>query len=111
MATRTNIASKQGTQETDDLLGLDAYSADGQLVGRVAGYVPQTPEDETGIELETVDPQGAPPRVLIDGHGFPVQAEIIIPVSQLQRDARARRVILPLTMEQIRNLPHQERLT
>jgi len=114
MATRTNSASKQGTQETDDLLGLDVYSADGQPVGRVAGTVPQVPEDAINAELTIVDPiapgeEGEhPQRVLIDAYGFPAQVLIAMPISLLTIDARARRITLPLTMEQIRDMPHQE---
>jgi hypothetical protein len=47
-------------------------------------------------------------RVFIEGTGYPLQAQIAIPVEQLNVDARGRRVTLPLTMEQLRRLPRYD---
>jgi hypothetical protein len=114
MPTQSSIESKQGLPETDDLLGLDVYSADGALVGRLAGYVSQVPEDESGIAWGIVDlierdgdPIG-PRRVFISGSGFPIQAEITVPIDLLDVDTRGRRATLRLTMEQIRCLPRRD---
>ena len=100
------------THNAIQVIGFDAYSADGQQVGRVAGYVDQVPEDKVALEPGTVDvvtPDGkpvGPRRLLVDGQGFALQAEIAVPEDQVTVDLPGRRVTLPLTVEQIRALPH-----
>ncbi|HZO91475.1 MAG TPA: PRC-barrel domain-containing protein [Chthonomonadaceae bacterium] len=112
MATRANIASKHGLPETDNIYGMDVYSADGELIGRSAGYLDQVPDDEVAFERGPVDPINAagepigPRHVLINGHGYSTQAQIVVPVDQLEIDARGRRITLRLTLDQIRAMPH-----
>ncbi len=96
--------------------GLDAYSSDGQLVGRVVGFLEEIPMNEAELAEVPVDllsssiESAKSRRVLIDGHGYISQANIILPIDQLEIDWRGRRVVLPLTMAQIEHMPHKSRV-
>jgi hypothetical protein len=100
--------------DEESLLGLDVYSSDGQMVGRIAGYLEQAPEDERNFERATVDavaPDGqaiGTRRLLVDGRGFPIQGEIAVPEDQIEIDLRGRRATLRLTVAQIDSLPRHD---
>jgi hypothetical protein len=95
-------------------LGLDVYSSDGQMVGRIAGYLEQAPEDERNFERATVDavaPDGqviGTRRMLVDGRGFPIQGEVAIPEDKIDLDLPGRRATLRLTMAQLESLPRHD---
>jgi hypothetical protein len=100
--------------DAESPLGLDVYSSDGQMVGRIAGYLEQAPENERNFERETVDavaPDGqviGTRRMLVDGRGFPLQGEIAVPEDQIEIDLRGRRASLRLTMAQLESLPRHD---
>ena len=100
--------------EGESPVGLDVYSADGQWVGRVAGFLNAVPEDRRDVESPTVDPVARDdvpddrPLLLIQGQGTVIQAEIVVPVDQVEVDLRGRQVRLPhLTLAQIEALPNR----
>ena len=96
----------------DNPMGLEVYSSDGQLIGRIHGYVDEVPEDEEDFEegaIDLTDRAGhllGARRVVIDGQGYVTQAEIAVPLTQLTLDYKGRRATLPLTLAQIEHIPH-----
>jgi hypothetical protein len=110
-------ASAASSQSRRDIpLGLDVYSSDGQLIGRTSGYLSEIPEDEAGLEWDTADEIGSDGRLrgerrlLVAGAGYITQSEIVIPESQVAVDLPGRRATLPLTLAQIREMPHHDPL-
>ncbi len=98
----------------DNPLGLEVYSSDGQLVGRIAGYVEEVEddtEDMEGSQVDLVDSHGdliGPRRVVIDGHGYVTQSQIAMPEDQIEYDFKGRRATLPLTLAQIEQIPQND---
>lgn len=101
----------------DNPLGLEVYSSDGQLVGRIAGYMEEIEDDTEDIEgsqVDLVDSHGdliGPRRVIIDGHGYVTQSQIAIEEDQIEYDFKGRRAVLPLTLAQIEQIPQNDPTT
>ena len=94
--------------EPDSIFDLDTYSADGQLIGRIKGYLHTMPANAMGEALDPTDPESETgiPRLLIDGHGDILQAEVIIPENALDIDFPGRRATLHQTLAELRETPH-----
>ncbi len=95
-------------------VGLDVYTSDGQLIGRIAGYLEEAQADEAGMSSETVDTLDAkgqltgPKRLLIDGHGYVAQVELAVPETEIALDFKGRRATLPMTLAELRTRPHRD---
>ena len=112
------MRATQGMQSEDlsgdNPLGLEVYSSDGQLVGRIGGYVEEVEDDTEDIEgsqTDLIDSHGdliGPRRVIIDGHGYVTQSQIALPEDQITYDFRGRRATLPYTLAQIEQIPQRD---
>ena len=98
----------------ESIVGLDAYSRDGQFIGRVTSYLPTAPESEAELEEGHIDPTGpdghliGPKHLLIDGTGTIVQSTLVVTESALDVDLRGRRVTVPLSISEIEAMPQHD---
>ena len=109
---RTTQQMQDDNISGDNPMGLEVYSSDGQLIGRIHGYVDESPDDEGDTAegaVDLTDRAGnllGERRVIIDGQGYVTQAEIAVPLSQLALDYKGRRATLPMTLAQVEQIPH-----
>ena len=107
-------AGETAKLDGEGVVGLDAYSSDGQFVGRVTGYLPAVPENEQAAQegqTDTVDSHGhrhGVPHLVINGKGTAVQSTLIVTPDSLNVDLAGRRVTLPLTIAQIEAMPQHD---
>ena len=100
--------------DASEALGLDAFTRDGQFVGRVKDYLPAVEEGERSMHegrTDSVGPDGrrrGVPHLLVDGAGTVIQSTLIVTVDALEIDLPGRRVTLPVSLGEIEAMPQHD---